>query len=229
MKKYLLLLILAVSLVVGACSNTDETTQEKSSETESTEKQEKQTENEKEKTGTQENEEETKNQADLFDIKLNAEKDTIELVQAGGKTVVLAEDMPSEPVKSPNGEKAAYLSPYGWETMSNLYLVDLHDGSQDVLVPFDAEKKPKEVVWEDDQHVLVIIGYPHGTVSVGGNIYRINIETKETEAVTDYGDEIQITDLRIEDGVLYYSGVQYTDENMNEKKDYSNQISLKTE
>ena len=77
--------------------------------------------------------------------------------------------------------------------------------------------------------MLVIIGYQYGTVVWGGNIYRINVETHERE-YPEFDIVTQVTDLlRIEDDVLYYSGIQYTDDIQNEYKEYSNQMTLKTE
>ncbi|SEN88569.1 protein of unknown function [Mesobacillus persicus] len=231
MKKYLMFLLLLMTLIVGACSNTEESTSETPTDTESTEKQNTlTTEKESEERVSQKDKEETNEVPDFYDIQLNTETNTIELLPPNGEPVILAESNPSEPLKSPNGEMAAYISPYGWEELSDLYLVDLQDGSQSILVTNDSESKPKEFIWQDDDHVLVIIGYPHGTVNVGGDIYRINIETNEKEEIVSTDDKVEITDLeRIEDGVLYYSGIQYTDEQWNEHQDYSNQVSLKND
>lgn len=227
MKKYLLFLLLAMTLVIGACSNAGETTTEAPTDTEPTEKQDTPTEKESEETVSQQDPEETTEAPDFHDIQLNTESNTIELLSPDGEVLTLAEGNPSEPLKSPNGEKAAYISPYGWEELSDLYLVDLKDGKQDVLVSNDSESKPKEFMWEDDEHLLVIIGSPYGTVSVGGDIYRINIETNEKEAIVSTDDKTEITKLeRIEDGVLYYSGIQYTDDEWNEHQEYANQVTL---
>ena len=230
LKKYVMYVLLTITLVLGACSNTKETASVASTDTETSVKKEPSTQNAIEETGIQEVQEETAGEQDFFDIQLNAELNTVELIQPGGKPVVLADQDPSEPVKSPNGEKAAYISPWGWEEFSDLVIVDLQDGSQYVLVSTDSEKQPKDVIWEDDEHVLVIIGFPHGTISWGGDIYRINVATHERQVVAKFDEDIQVTDLlRIEDDVLYYSGIQYTDDIQNEYKDYSNQLTLKTE
>ncbi len=162
----------------------------------------------------------------FFDIQLNCKTHTIELIYPEGKTDVLADEDPSIPVKSPNGKKAAYISPWGWETLSVLYIVDLKDGSKNALVSHDLQNQPKEVIWEDNEHVLVIIGYPYGTICIGGNIYRINVTSKEKEALTNYDTYTQITDLHLKEGVLYYNGIQYTDEEYIHYKVYSNQITL---
>ncbi|WP_179151863.1 DUF4652 domain-containing protein [Oceanobacillus senegalensis] len=240
MKKYLMFILLVIPLVLGACgssmeeSNSDdstdtETTDKETTDKETAEKQDTHIQNETVTPEEQEQEEPKEEESELLDIQLNSETNKIELVHPDGTTEVLAENNPSEPVKSPNGEKAAYISPKGWEELSELYIVDLQDGSQEVLVSHDNENKPKNVIWEDDKHVLAIIGYPHGTVAVGGNIYRVNVETGEQEQITDYDGNTQITDLRLEDGVLHYSGIRYTDDIQNEHEDYSNEITLEKE
>ncbi|OIK12462.1 hypothetical protein BIV60_16320 [Bacillus sp. MUM 116] len=227
MKKYVMFLLLPMTLVLGACSNTENTNSEPSTHAGSSQKQDTPTQNKTDETVSQKNQEQTKDVPDLFDIQLNTKSKKVELLSPGGKPVVLADNIPSKPVKSPNGEKAAYISPSGWEELSNLYIVDLHDGSQHELVHYDPENKPKDVIWEDDKHVLVIIGYPYGAITVGGNIYKINVETNEKEAVTDYDSNTQITDLLdIKDGVLHYSGIQYTDKEQNERKKFSDQMKL---
>ena len=162
-----------------------------------------------------------------FDIRQNPETNAVELVDPTGKTIVLAKELASEPVKSPSRLHAVYLAPFEWEMLTDLYLVNLETGEQKPLVKADPENKPKNVIWLDHDHVLAIIGYPYGTVSTGGNIYKINIHNGEKVALTNYEGDIQITDFYIEDGVLHYSGIQYTDDIFNEHKEYENQIDLK--
>ncbi len=216
-KKYPLLLILFIVFLLTACASKQQehSSGEHSSQVEDESGTEEKTPTEKEK-----------DDGDLYDIELNHETNALELKKEGTKTIVLADNQPSEPINSPNGEYAVYLAPFEWEEISDLFLVNLKDGSQKKLVEGNSESKPKKVIWEDDKHVLVIIGYPYGTVSVGGNIYRVDIETGEKEALTKYIDDFHITDFQIEDGTLHYSGIQYIDEGMNEYKDYTNQISL---
>ena len=72
----------------------------------------------------------------------------------------------------------------------------------------------------------MLIGYAYGTVSVGGNIYRVNLETKEKTPLTQYEGDVQITDFKIENGILKYSGIKYTDDNFNESVGYSNEKPL---
>ena len=225
MKKLRLLFVLLIAFVLTACGTADEDNSASNNENTS------QVENKSDDTQTNNEEDESTTEeatedVELYNIELNNENNTVELKKEGEDTVVLSDQYPSEPVKSPNGQHAAYLAPFEWEEISDLYIVDLKEGSQKKLIEGNSESKPKNVIWENDEHVLVILGYPYGTVSIGGNIYRVNIETGTQEQLTDYEDDTQITDFHIEDGTLHYSGIKYTDNEMNEHEEYSNQISL---
>jgi hypothetical protein len=236
MKKLILIFILVASIIVlGACNakeeakneatnegtNEEVTNEEKVNETDSES-------DEKETTDIDEKEESVENSGDqkqLFDIQLNSESSEIQLLSPDGKMEVLATDMPSKPVKSPDNQKAVYISPHGWETLGSLYLVDLVTGEQEELVPTEEENTPKNVIWQDDSDVFVIIGFAHGTVGIGGDIYSVDIDTKEKVLIVDE-ERVEITDFYIEKNTLYYEGIEYIDENWNEHVEYSNQLSL---
>jgi len=163
-----------------------------------------------------------------FDIRYNSKSEQVELVYPNGNTNILASNSPTDPVKSSDKTKAVYISPLNWEEWGSLYLVDLESGEQkEIVVPEDGYI-PKNVIWEDGNHVLVIIGYGDGTVAVGGNIHSVNIETKERTPITDYGSNIQISDMRLEDGFLYYQGIKYTDEEHSKSVIYKNEIELES-
>lgn len=240
MTKYLLFLLLAATLVLGACSNENATSEDKTNE-------EVKTENEAAKTEENKESENDDNRANkMFDIALisdddsfehenpdgtkqiiESERDLIQLIKPDGTTEVIATEMPSEPVKSPDGKKAVYISPLEWEAVGDLYLVNLEDGSKDVLVAqTENQFIPKKVIWENDENVLVIIGYAMGTIDWGGHIYRVNVETKEKTLITDYDSKVSLTDMYIRDGNLYYSGIKYIDDDLNENVEYSNHTSL---
>ncbi len=74
--------------------------------------------------------------------------------------------------------------------------------------------------------MFVIIGYGHGTLAVGGNIFSVNVSTKEKLQITQYESDIQILDFKIEDGILYYNGIKYTGSKNEKSETYTNNISL---
>ena len=57
-----------------------------------------------------------------FDVAFNADEQSIQLVHADGTTEVLAARSASEPVKSPDSSKAAYVSPIEWEELEGVYM-----------------------------------------------------------------------------------------------------------
>jgi hypothetical protein len=162
----------------------------------------------------------------LYDIKFDSKSETVQLVYPSGKIEIIANDSPTIPIKSPDKTKAVYIAPLEWEIYGNLYIVDLEKGEQEVLVDPEGSYIPKNVIWQDDENILVIIGFGDGTVCIGGNIFRVNVKTKEKIQITSYDSNVQITDLYFQDGMLHYKGIRYTDDSMNESEAYESVISL---
>lgn len=162
----------------------------------------------------------------MYDIQFDSKGETVQLIYPSGKTEVISNDSPTIPIKSPDKTKAVYISPLEWETYGSLYLVDLEKGEQEVLVAPEESNIPKNAIWQDNEHVLVIIGFGDGTVSIGGNIYKVNINTKNKTPITTYDYNVQITDLFFQDGMLHYKGIRYTDDGMSDSVAYSSVISL---
>lgn len=233
MKKYIFFVLLAAILVLGACANGNDVNEEQKSEETQTKESTTSGLDSAENTDTEEpekNEDNSEKEETTVikgnDVQYNEEDKSVQLIKADGSTEVLAARSATEPVKSPDSKKAAYVSPVEFEELGDVYIVNLEEGKQEVLISSEDQQTPKKVIWEDDNNILVIIGQAYGTVGVGGNIYRVNLETKEKNALTNYEGDIQITDLKIENGILKYNGIKYTDDNFNESVPYSNELPL---
>lgn len=50
---------------------------------------------------------------------------------------------------------------------------------------------PRNIEWADDENLLVVIGSSQGTISKGGNLYMINVNTGETSLVMQTPDKKQ--------------------------------------
>ncbi|MEC3543931.1 DUF4652 domain-containing protein, partial [Bacillus thuringiensis] len=104
-----------------------------------------------------------------------------------GVRKILADSFSSEPKFSPDGTKAVYITPLEWEVSSDLYLFDLQTGNQikiDLCINTEREKA-KDVEWVNDSNLIIIIGLLHGTVSVGGDIYRYILDDKNLVKIFD--------------------------------------------
>ncbi|MGG0463269.1 DUF4652 domain-containing protein [Priestia aryabhattai] len=164
----------------------------------------------------------------MYDIKYDSKSETVQLIYPNGKTETLSDNAPTEPLKSADNKKAVYISPLEWEERGSLYLVNLETGKKEVLVEPDLmiDHIPKNVIWCNNDYVFTIIGYRHGTVAVGGNIYLVNVRTKERKPITTYDPYVQVTDIFIKDDFLSYKGIRYIDDTMNESRIYENNIPL---
>lgn len=80
---------------------------------------------------------------------------------------------------SPNGHYGAYISPFEWEAVGNLYIKAVKIGKIEKLTHYwtDRSNTPKAGVWLNDTLLLVIEGYTWGTCTVGGSLYLVDIKT----------------------------------------------------
>lgn len=146
-------------------------------------------------------------------LKYDYDEQIIYVESEDGTREVIEDDFPSEPVISPDHSKAVYISPFEWECIGKLYLFDLIAAEKKVLIdPVDDTNVPKEVIWISDDKLAVIMGFGHGTVSIGGNVFVYDISTGDIEKLTDYDQKIQITGINLRDKKLQLEGIKYTDE-----------------
>ena len=106
------------------------------------------------------------------------------------------------------------------EGVGQIYIKNLENQSKWAL-ELDQDKQkntPKYIEWFDDNNLMVIISGAHGTVSQGGNLYKVNIETgqatelyntkdnkKQVIHAVKKGDKIEVQILVYEDDDLLES------------------------
>lgn len=74
------------------------------------------------------------------------------------------------------------------EGYSHIVIEDNKSGKLTKLTLENEEKSQltaKDLEWIDESNLFVIIGTPFGTVTMGGNIYKLNIRTGETTLYMD--------------------------------------------
>lgn len=136
---------------------------------------------------------------------------------------------PSEPVISPNNNFTVYISPFEWEEMGSIYLLDLENMSKEkIYEPKDNNLNPKYLTWINNEKLAVVLGYAYGTVAVGGNVFSLDISTKELTQLTHFPNEIQITSISMENNILNLSGIKYTDSEFINNEVYYSEINLNT-
>lgn len=111
---------------------------------------------------------------------------------------VLCDVSPSYPTVSPDKKRIAYISPFGWEELGELYIYDLSTDSNKVVIKRNDLLKqytPKVVSWLDDRYLLVIIGFAYGTITVGGDLYIFDTLTKSLNLCIKCGKRQEIKNI----------------------------------
>ncbi|WP_416828799.1 DUF4652 domain-containing protein [Ectobacillus polymachus] len=141
----------------------------------------------------------------------------IYVVNANGVEQLLENRFSSEPNISSNGKRAIYVTPLEWEDSSHLILFDLELGiREEINLEIDVlNDMVKDAVWLDHSNLALIIGGIYGTIAIGGNIYRYNLDKKTLEPMTHYADNRkQVIKLQVKDQLLIFDAIEYVDPNM---------------
>lgn len=95
----------------------------------------------------------------LLGLKYNQITKEIIFIYPNGKEKIIENNFASKPVYSPSGKQVAFISPLEWETIGKIYNFDLNTQEKTMLAEFDDEKlAPKDVVWLDEENLVVILG-----------------------------------------------------------------------
>lgn len=136
------------------------------------------------------------------------------------------ENLASEPKKHKN--KIAYIYPYDFETQNNIYTYDLVKNKKELVYAWNLDKSAKDMEWYDENTIYAILGQTYGTVAIGGDLYEINIKSKNINLIKKFAMNIQVTTIKLlNQNELRAKGIEYIDDNMNESIDYEEIIEIK--
>ena len=113
----------------------------------------------------------------------------------------------------------------GEEGVGQILIEDLENDIQTIFsltnVPY-GQITPKTMEWIDEERLFVIIGMAHGTVTVGGELYILNVtENTLTPVITELSVREEISDIyRVDDKTFTYEKFTYLTDMMdfNESK-----------
>jgi len=140
--------------------------------------------------------------------------DEIVLVKAG-QIIREHKGQLSLPVISPDKSKYSFIEDVGFEAQGTIRLYTVEE--EQTIVSEKIESLPetsrtvKNAVWYDNDHLLLVIGFNSGTISQGGDIYRLNIDTGITRMIIDSKEGFEIVDVSYLEPDLTYEFVQWTD------------------
>lgn len=102
------------------------------------------------------------------------------------------------------------------EVIGLIYLKDNNSGEKwSFQIDDDGNQfSPKKIEWIDDKHVAVIVGFAYGTIALGGNVYKLNVETGEVTMIHHTGDnKIQVLEINKKGKQLELDILVYEDDN----------------
>ena len=152
----------------------------------------------------------------LFDSSIVIKKDQdVEIVYTGEDDYV-----PSLPKLSPNGKLIAYIDNVGFEERGNAFIYDYVEKTNNQVTMISRSDKDtvKKVEWYNNDLMFVIIGFASGTVSQGGDLYLLDINTKELKMLRETNVVTEFVNMEYRDGKLKLKVVEWDDESCNTYK-----------
>lgn len=97
----------------------------------------------------------------------------------------------------------AYIDIVGFEVIGNVFLYNPNTGDATKMTSYEyGGKDPtvKKIAWLSENELLMIVGYATGTVTVGGSVYVLNIDTGMSQEIIVPNDMEEIVDMVKPDG-----------------------------
>ncbi len=127
----------------------------------------------------------------------------------------------SRPVVSPDEKNIAFLTPYEFETISNVSIFSTTDMTNKNITYLDYSQDMsfKSVNFLDNENLLVVIGAAYGTISWGGELYLLNINTEELTLIREVAnDNEQIIEAKLVDDKISLEIIIWDDNFMEHEK-----------
>lgn len=130
---------------------------------------------------------------------------------------------------SPSGKQQATIEGIGEQAGEEgegiLVIENLETNETTIFKLRDNEERqytPKKVEWIDEERVFVIIGYAHGTVTVGGKLYELNLKDNiVTPVITDLTLKEEIMSVKVnQDGTFTYKKHIYDTDIMDQSESH---------
>lgn len=130
-----------------------------------------------------------------------------------------AVEAPNGWTSSPNGKYQVMNSRYDFEGVGEIYIneVGTDNYTKFSLTNVPAgQVTPKDIVWIDNERLFVIIGNAHGTVTVGGELYLLDVvENRLSPVVTGLSDKEEVSTIfKVNDSTFRYEKVTFLSDMM---------------
>ncbi|WP_113674727.1 DUF4652 domain-containing protein [Vallitalea guaymasensis] len=156
--------------------------------------------------------------------KMSDINEDVSLVYGESKTIYIKEDneyievgktLCSYPKIAPNESSIVFVTGEP-DYPGELYLYNLKEHEKTMLLGNDeGSNTPKDVEWLDNKRLLVIRGFGHGTVRLGGEICIYNIENKEVTPLLVPDELSEYRSINKKDDTFEIEYATWEDETLN--------------
>jgi len=144
------------------------------------------------------------------------EPPTITIVNNGKEHEISGiEDYPSKPQISPDARRLAYISPYEFEHIGEVWIYDARNESQKAVITkkdIPEERSASRIVWLDDRYLLVVIRYAYGTMPSPGDLYVYDTERQAFHLLVEVEARQDIDEILIDDKEVIINITTYDDQ-----------------
>ena len=140
-------------------------------------------------------------------------------LESGAHSVLATDVVNAQPQWSADGQYIGYLDDAEWETTTSLCV--LKAKKHNCLIKNDAktQKAVKSFLWHPNKNIIFFVeGHAYGTVTVGGNLYAVDMKAKRQEVVKAPTENQEVgTDFEIKDGFIHYKLYQFDEQYIHKK------------
>lgn len=134
----------------------------------------------------------------------------------------------SDPILNRNNMKIIYISPFEWEMIGKLMMYDIRN---EKLTKIEIEEIQeghtiKKIQWLDDNKIAMIVGFANGTITVGGDLYTYDLNTKEYICIYSPPKAEEVKQFSLKDNTIEMEIVVF-DKNFNSYKIRKEKIKIK--
>lgn len=112
------------------------------------------------------------------------------------------DEYPSKPAINPKQTKMAFISPYEFEMTGEVWGYDTASAKKEkwfTLEQAGTEQTARNVMWFDNDHLIVLTGYTIGTISSNRTLYLLNTQDQQLQKLYEAELNQDIRDLALSD------------------------------
>lgn len=147
---------------------------------------------------------------------------TITVISGDKKEVISAVDMlPSKPEISPDTTKMAFISPLEMEVYGEVWLYTAKSGERKLMITREQlgkEESPKQLLWYDDSHLLVINGNAEGTISSNRHLLLYDLENNQLNSLMQVDKNQDIRKMSLQESKVILEVATYNDDFSEDEK-----------